>query len=122
MATRRQTIIRRYRGTKQSTHAAFVSDADRMSKDNYFPVSANYYEGAWGCGSFLFATILCFILVGILVFIYMLIVKPDGTLTVVYEYNAADRSVLIEEKQCPQCAETVRGAARVCRFCGHEFV
>ena len=30
---------------------------------------------------------------------------------------------LIKEqtKVCPQCAEDVRAAARVCRFCGHRF-
>lgn len=24
-------------------------------------------------------------------------------------------------KDCPQCAETVKSAAKVCRFCGHKF-
>lgn len=24
-------------------------------------------------------------------------------------------------KRCPRCAEDVKGAAAVCRFCGHEF-
>lgn len=24
-------------------------------------------------------------------------------------------------KDCPQCAETVKRAAKVCRFCGHKF-
>lgn len=28
---------------------------------------------------------------------------------------------LPETKTCPRCAEEVRAAARVCRFCGHEF-
>lgn len=26
-----------------------------------------------------------------------------------------------EEKICPMCAESVKAAARVCRFCGHQF-
>jgi len=25
-------------------------------------------------------------------------------------------------KVCPQCAETVKAAAKVCRYCGHNFV
>lgn len=24
-------------------------------------------------------------------------------------------------KSCPQCAEKVKAAAKVCRFCGHQF-
>jgi ribosomal protein L40E len=26
-----------------------------------------------------------------------------------------------DEKVCPRCAETIKLAAQVCRFCGHEF-
>ena len=27
----------------------------------------------------------------------------------------------VEEKVCPRCAEKVKAAALVCRFCGHKF-
>lgn len=26
-----------------------------------------------------------------------------------------------DEKACPQCAETVKSAAKLCRFCGYSF-
>jgi len=29
--------------------------------------------------------------------------------------------VLIEEKNCPMCAEIVKKAAKICRYCGHKF-
>ena len=47
----------------------------------------------------------------------MLIVKPNGTLTVTYER----RAVSVEEKICPKCAERIKAAALVCHFCGYEF-
>ena len=42
----------------------------------------------------------------------------DPTLATTVAAVAGDTS---EEKVCPQCAETVKGAAAVCRFCGHSF-
>lgn len=41
-------------------------------------------------------------------------VSPAGTLTVTYELQ-------VQEKTCPRCAERVKAAALMCRYCGYEF-
>lgn len=78
-------LIKAYKGTQEQAMAAYRADAGSMAAEGYFPASQVWAPGAYGCGAFLIALILCFIFVGILVFIYMLIVKPAGTLTVTYE-------------------------------------
>lgn len=80
-------IVRTYRGSQRATAAAFEQDARRLADQGYYPTTQNWAAGSWGCGAFLVALLLCLVLVGILVFIYMLIVKPAGTLTVTYEYR-----------------------------------
>jgi hypothetical protein len=106
--------------------AAYQADSTTMAAHGYFPTSQSWAPGAYGCGAFLVALLLCVILIGIIVFIYMLIVKPDGTLSVTYELRALPASsanlISIPEKVCPKCAEHVKAAASVCRFCGHEFM
>ncbi len=47
-------------------------------------MSQVWAEGSWGCGAFLVALFLCIFLVGILIFVYLIVVKPAGTLTVTY--------------------------------------
>lgn len=34
---------------------------------------------------------------------------------------AIEATASVVMKACPRCAEKVQGAAKVCRFCGHEF-
>jgi hypothetical protein len=112
-------IVRRYKGNQETATAEFQYDAGLLAARGYHPTAQTWAEGSWGCGAFLFAALLCFVLIGFFVFIYMLLVKPDGTLTVTYELRTAP--VIADEKVCPRCAEKIKSAAVVCRFCGHEF-
>ena len=111
-------IVRVYRGAQQAdANAAFRSDAVELAKYGYVPTTQSWAQGQWGCGAFLVALLLCILLIGFLVFIFMLVVKPDGTLTVTYEFQG----VAAATKICPRCAETIKKEAKVCRFCGNEF-
>lgn len=118
-------IVKTYKGSQSVATAEFKKDAVAMSKKGYFPTTQNYSQGSYGCGAFILALVLCFVIVGVLIFIYMLIVKPDGTLSVTYEFKPASQEqkniVSQPEKQCPKCAETVKQEAKICRFCGHSF-
>jgi len=120
-------LVKTYKGNQQQATEAFQADAAKMAAQGYFPTAQTWAPGAYGCGSFLLALLLCFVLIGILIFVYMLIVKPAGTLSVTYELRAVQAqpqsvpAIAADEKTCPQCAERIKAAAKVCRFCGHKF-
>jgi hypothetical protein len=116
-------VTKTYKGRESEAAGAFQKDSATMAAQGYFPTSQSYAAGSYGCGSFLLALALCFVLIGIIVFIYMLLVKPPGVLTVTYEYRAPIAAAAAQgaEKICPRCAETIKAAASVCRFCNHEF-
>lgn len=80
-----RTLVRTYKGANQSDATAlFQEDSQLLSQRGYLPTTVSWAPGQWGCGAFLVALLLFVVLVGIFVFLYMLIVKPDGTLTVTY--------------------------------------
>jgi len=80
-----QVIVKTYKGSQGKATAAFRKDSVKLAAQGYFPTSQTWAPGSYGCGSFLLALLLCVVLIGIIIFIYMLIVKPPGTLTVTYE-------------------------------------
>ena len=78
-------VIKDYNGTKKDAYSLFVDDCKKMNQEGYYSVNKVWIDGTYGLGSFLFALFLCFFLIGFLVFIYMIIVKPKGILKVTYE-------------------------------------
>lgn len=124
MSSPQKVIVKTYSGKEDTAMGAFRADAPNMAKMGYYPTSQSYAQGSYGCGQFILALLLCFLLIGFIIFIYMLIVKPDGVLSVTYEHREDTPTTTQStpsEKVCPMCAETVRAEAKICRFCGHKF-
>lgn len=116
-----EVLVKTYKGSQDEATKLFQEDARALAARGYFPTSQTYVPGSYGCGAFLLALILCIALIGILILIYMLLVKPDGVLSVSYEFRGTAAARALDEKLCPKCAEQVKVAAQVCRFCGHKF-
>jgi hypothetical protein len=87
-----EVVVKTYRGTEAQATAAFQRDAPLMAQQGYYPVSQSWTPGEWGCGAFIAALLLCLLCVGIIIFFYLLIVKPAGTLTVTYQRHSSLRA------------------------------
>jgi ribosomal protein L37AE/L43A len=114
-------LVKIYKGSEAEATQEFQADVEVMAGKGYFPTSQSYAAGSYGCATFVLALLLCVAVVGILILIYMMIVKPEGVLSVIYEFRGTVESRSKDEKTCPKCAERIKAAAQVCRFCGHQF-
>lgn len=85
-------VVNIYTGSQVTAAKEYQIDAPNMANKGYFPVSQSWSPGEWTVGNFIVARLLCFILIGFLVFLYMLIVTPDGTLIVSYELRTLSRA------------------------------
>ena len=90
-AGRPPILTRTYRGNPTDTAIAFQKEASSLAAQGYVPINQMYTPGSWGAGAFVLALVLCFLLIGLLVFLYLLIVKPDGTLSVTYRLQSGSR-------------------------------
>lgn len=81
----KEIFTKSYRGTQAIAFKRYREDVSKMAEMEFYPVSQVWAEGSYGCLPFLVALVLCFFVVGIFVFLYLLIVKPAGQLTVTYE-------------------------------------
>lgn len=117
----KKNFVKTYKGKQPAAQKAYLRDSARHAKKGYVAVSERWQDGSWGCGAFIIALLFFFLIIGIFIFIYMLIVKPAGTLTVTYEYRPTEAPGSADEKPCPMCAESVRLAAKICKHCGHQF-
>lgn len=105
-------VVRSYPGrTQADASVLFESDARQMAGHGYHPVSQSWADGRPGVKRVMALGV------------FALAARPPGTLTVTYERRARlERAAAdIPEKVCPRCAETIKAAALVCRFCGNEF-
>jgi uncharacterized membrane protein len=89
---REPIVVKTYRGTQSEAISKFKKDAVLMSSMGYTPTSQVWVAGKYSGMSFFLALLLCFVLLGFLVFIYMLIVKPDGSLTVTFQRKEKNKS------------------------------
>jgi len=116
MSNKKKNLVKKYRGDVAKARERYLKDAEKKLEEGYYPTSESYIEGKYGTGAFIIALLLCFLVIGILIFIYMLIIKPEGALVVTYELREIE-----QEMPCPKCAEKIRAEAKLCRHCGFDI-
>jgi len=78
-----EQTVKTYIGKEATATMNFQADAV-MAAQGYSPVFQSWVPGQWQSRSFIAVLLLCFLIVGIPALVYMLIVTPDGALTVTY--------------------------------------
>ena len=87
METKPSTIVKNYYGDSEKAPEEFEAHAVVMAKEGYYPISTSWADGSYSPLNFFVALMLCLIVIGGIALLFMLLVKPAGTLTVIYEYR-----------------------------------
>ena len=136
-------LVRTYSaGSQKEAALQMTGDAAELARYAYAPAGQSWAGGGYGSGVAWISLLLILlviaglayfwplILVAIVIVVVLPLAAPPGSLTVTYELrgtaapDAAPPAVTSDtgdSKVCPRCAESVKRAAQVCRFCGHEF-
>ena len=86
------TLLRVYIGNQQAdTAEALAREAALLGQAGYRPTTQSWAQGQWGCGAWLVALLLSILVIGLVVFLFLVIVKPDGTLTVTFARDVEPR-------------------------------
>src|SRR6476660_5045643 len=85
-----QIITKTYIGREAEAMMSFQAEAALMAAQGYSPVFQSWTPGQWQSRSFITVFLLCLLIVGIPALVYMLIVTPDGALTVTYVGSRGD--------------------------------
>jgi hypothetical protein len=89
-------LVRVYKGKQQAdANPAFAADATQLAAQGYYPSTQSWAPGQYGCGAWALAALfILFFGFGLLVILYMLVVKPKGTLTVTYEFRPPQQTIV----------------------------
>ncbi len=99
-------IVKNYNGNLSQATTRFRNDANTMAEKGYYPTTQVWIPGSYSGGDFLAALIFCFLLIGIIIFIYMLLVTPPGTLSVTYEKRSISPQATNVTKTAPGIEES----------------
>jgi len=80
-----EVILRTYWASKPIDAITwFQRDLDNLVEHGYVPATQSWAQGEWGVGSFLIALVLTPFGIGVVIFLFLVVVRPVGTLTATF--------------------------------------
>jgi len=105
-------ITRSYHGSPEAIESQRKGDAAVLAAKGYYPKAQNFVPGSWGGGAWILAVaLILFFGLGLLILIYLVAVKPPGTLSVIYERTQWHSAGPNEADATIEREQTARGVA-----------